>query len=256
MKRAYYERVRETGSISVFEPKSVIYPPHFHMSLEVFILREGKCIVSSNGKKYVMESGSVAFFAPYDTHAYLTQDFPGTDEKNTVVIIPPAFFDSHLAGFDKQSPVEAVVTDLELCRKLSTIAHDYLADPNAPKEVLNAAIGLFLAYIKTSFTFGKGKDSGENTLIRELLTYVLAHYRERLTLGSIASAIGYSSEHLSRVFHSYFGIRINDHINLLRLSYLEEKRKLHPDAKIIDLIYDAGFGGIQTYYRAKAALKE
>ena len=226
------------------------------MSLEVFILRDGKCAVSSNGKKYDMESGSVAFFAPYDTHAYLTQDFPADDEKNTVVIVPPAFFDSYLSGFDDQSPVEAVVTDPALCRKLSTIAHDYLADPDAPKEVLNAAIGLFMAYIKISFTFGKRKNVGENTLIRELLTYVLAHYRERITLGSIASAIGYSPEHLSRVFHSYFGIRINDHVNLLRLSYLEEKRKLHPEAKIIDLIYDAGFGGIQTYYRAKVAIKD
>lgn len=255
MKKAYYEQVRETGNISVFEPESVIFPPHFHMSLEVFLLREGKCTISSNGKKYDMESGSVAFFSPYDTHAYLTQDFPAETEKNTVVIVPPAFFDSQFTGDDNQSPVEAVVADADLCGKLSTIAHDYLADPNTPKEVLNAAIGLFMAYIRTSFTFGKRRNGGENTLIRELLTYVLAHYRERITLASVSSAIGYSPEHLSRVFHSYFGIRINDHVNLLRLSYLEEKRKLHPEAKIIDLIYDAGFGGIQTYYRAKAALR-
>ena len=95
--------------------------------------------------------------------------------------------------------------------------------------------------------------SGEHALICELLGYILSHYKENITLNSIAKSMGYTPSHLSRVFHSCFGIRINDHINNLRTRYIENERELHPEKKLIDLIFESGYGSIQTDYRNKPA---
>ena len=37
------------------------------------------------------------------------------------------------------------------------------------------------------------------------------------------------------------------------MRYIENERELHPEKKLINLIFEAGYGSIQTYYRNKSA---
>lgn len=252
MKNAIYEQYRETGKIIVNRTNKVVYPPHFHISVEVCIINHGRCAVSSNGKFYEMTEGSVAFFAPYDTHTYISESFSITNPENYVIIIPPEYAEKFLATKNDFSPIDAVVNNKELCNRLSEIARNYLSH-DYPKEILDAAVELFFSFIYQSFTFVKSNRTGEHALIRELLGYILAHYKENINLNTTAKSMGYTPSHLSRVFHSYFGIRITDHINNLRMRYIENERELHPEKKLINLIFEAGYGSIQTYYRNKSA---
>lgn len=252
MDNVIYEQYRETGKIIVNRTNTVVYPPHFHISVEVFVMNHGKCTVSSNGKIYEMTENSVAFLAPYDTHCYIDECFTEENPENYIVIIPPEYAEKFLATKNGFSPETAVVHDKELCERLSEIIRNYLSrDYN--KEILVAAVELFFSFIYQSFTFVQIRRSGEHALICELLGYILSHYKENITLNSIAKSLGYTPSHLSRVFHSYFGIRINDHINNLRTRYIENERELHPEKKLIDLIFESGYGSIQTYYRNKPA---
>ena len=252
MQKTFYEQHRDAGNIMAMKTKSVVYPVHFHMSPELFILKKGSCTVLSNGKTYNMTDGCVAFFSPYDTHAYLTEDLPQDDPPNIIVVIPPFFWNACTTLSNNDSPVKAVVHDPELCDNLARIVSEYFLKSNIPQNVLQASINLLFAYIANAFVFEQRKKSCEQTLIQSMLSYISDHYREKISLQSISSAIGYTPAYLSRVFNAYFGMSVSDHINKLRLNYIEEMRKLNPNAKTINLIYDSGFGGIQTYYRNKA----
>ena len=252
MQKNFYEQHRDASNIMAMKTGSVVYPAHFHMSPELFILKKGTCTVLSNGKVYNMTEGCVAFFSPYDTHAYLAENLPQEDPPNIIVVIPPFFWNSCTTLSNNDSPVEAVIHDPVLCDNLAKVVTEYLLKPNIPQNVLKASIDLLFAFIANAFVFEQRKKNCEQTLIQSMLSYISDHYREKISLQSISAAIGYTPAYLSRVFNAYFGMSVSDHINMLRLNYIEEMQKLNPNAKTINLIYESGFGGIQTYYRNKA----
>jgi len=254
MQKTYYEQHRDISNIMARKTGSVVYPAHFHMSPELFILKKGRCTVMSNGKIYNMTDGCVAFFSPYDTHAYLAEDLPQKNPPNIIVVIPPFFWNSCTVLSNNDSPVEAVIHNPALCNKLEHIVSEFLFDNDIPNNVLKAAIDLLFAYVANAFVFEQRKKNCEQTVIQSMLSYISDHYREKISLQTISSAIGYSPAYLSRVFNAYFGTSVSNHINMLRLNYVEEMQKLNPNAKTTSLIYESGFGGIQTYYRNKAKL--
>ena len=51
----------------------------------------------------------------------------------------------------------------------------------------------------------------------EAITYIYQHYRQPLTVKTIAGAIGVSSSHLSRLFRSAIGISVRDYLTKMRL---------------------------------------
>ncbi len=254
MYKTYYEQHRDLSNIMARKTGSVVYPAHFHMSSELFILQKGTCVISANGKTYKMTDGCVAFFSPYDTHAYLSEELPQKDPPNIIVVIPPCFWNSCTSLSNNESPTEAVVHDPVLCDNLSRIVSEYFMNDDVPKNILKASIDLLFAYIANAFVFEQRKKTCEQTLIQRMLSYIADHFREKISLKSIASAIGYTPAYLSRVFNRYFGMSVSDHINMLRLNYVEETCKLKPEDKKINIIYESGFGGIQSYYRNKAKM--
>ena len=62
----------------------------------------------------------------------------------------------------------------------------------------------------------------------------------------------YSTEHVSRVFHKYLRVGLPKFINDLRLDYIENELMLSDKKKITDLIFEAGFKSVQSYYRSKS----
>ncbi|MBQ3219170.1 MAG: helix-turn-helix domain-containing protein, partial [Clostridia bacterium] len=65
--------------------------------------------------------------------------------------------------------------------------------------------------------------------------------------------LGYSDAHISRIFSLYVKKSLPDYVNELR--FKEVNRLIeNTNGKITDLIFDAGFNSIQTYYRVKSKL--
>ena len=75
---------------------------------------------------------------------------------------------------------------------------------------------------------------------------------EAFSLKNIARKFGYAQAHVSRVFHRYTNTGLPRYVNRLRLNYIETRRRNDPSASLTDLIFDAGFKSIPTYYRARS----
>ena len=72
----------------------------------------------------------------------------------------------------------------------------------------------------------------------------------------IAAALGYTEEHISRVFNRYIGSSISAYLNRVRIEYIERLRRDGDKRPTIELIYESGFKSQQTYYRVKQKEKE
>lgn len=261
MENGTYEQYRENCDIVVLKSGKYGIPAHFHMNTEIFILRKGNYTVSVNGKEYRMTDGCTAFFSSYDLHDY-SSEYINEDGKPTpcessdskVVLIPPKYLTEFFAKTANLCIKNPVVHNTKLCDSLIEIAERIFNKEGVSEEVKQAGVNLFLALIREAFEFSPDSRKIDNSLIRSILTYILTHYKENINVNKIAKALGYTPEHLSRTFHEYFNVSIPQYINTLRIEYIENKLKTDKKIAKSDVIYEAGFGCFQTYYRVKKQL--
>lgn len=251
----FYEQYRESANkVIIMRNIKVVYPPHFHMNIEVFIVKRGEFEVTLNEKKYAVTDDNVLFCSSYDVHGYDKESISTIENNNdyAIVLIPPLLLKDFYTEKKDARPRVPIIKSAKLCENLLEITDRLLSDNNLSATVTRAAINLFLAYIETEFDFTNEKNSRSPNIIRDMLDYILKNYRENISLEKIAKHLGYSPEHLSRIFHSYFNQSVSSYINKMRLDYVENELKNKPKSKkISDLAFEAGFQSIQSYYRAR-----
>lgn len=94
-------------------------------------------------------------------------------------------------------------------------------------------------------------------LVKELLGYIQTHYLEKISLEAVAKAVGYSTDHCSRVLQSAVGLKFREYVNLLRIKRAEEMlADKSLNLTTLEILYRCGFNNSATYYRAKKKLEE
>ena len=82
----------------------------------------------------------------------------------------------------------------------------------------------------------------------EVMDYIDAHYMEEFTLEDVASAIGFSKYHFSRLFKQYTGFSFCAYICHRRIKIAEELLG-QPDLSITEIAMQSGFPSISTFNR-------
>ena len=248
----YYESMREgSGLVLQRIDRYTGFPVHFHDNVEVLIFFEGKGKVQVNKQEFPIEKGLIVFADSYDAHGVQTDE--ETPTKVCIVIIPYRYlinFNYYKKGMDVLSPT---ITDVELANKLAGIMCEFGVNEEnggASEWRNSAAADLFLSLLFERLTFGKSNEKAEHALLKKVLRFAHEHYKEDISLNRIAKELGYTEEHISRVFHRYVKESLSKYINELRYQEVE-RLCLDNGKRMMDCIYEAGFQTQQTYYRYK-----
>ena len=249
--KTFYEEYRdEDERIDVRRNGNYVFPAHFHRNLEILAVQNGTHRVTLNGKAYEVGAGDVFFCASFNLHSFEESQ---PQRRNDCLMIVPSRITSRFNERNKgMRPACPVVHDENLCRDLIQIADKWMLNQNAEQSVRDAAAELFLSLIETRLVMSPGKEKDETQLIRDVLSYISEHFREDVSLPKIAKIFGYAQTNISRVFHRYTDTGLPRYVNKLRLHYVESAMRSSPDADLTNVIFDAGFKSIPTYYRAKA----
>ncbi len=86
----------------------------------------------------------------------------------------------------------------------------------------------------------------DQSLARQVLVYIDQHYREKLTLDSIAADVPVSKYHLCHTFRKETGMTVNEYLTGTRLAAVK-RRLADSDDAILDVAADAGFDSY-TYF--------
>ncbi len=218
--------------------------PHFHSHIEIYLVLSGEVEILINDKKKLLGAGEMAVSLSYDTHGYRTP----TEADAIYLIIPTDFCEDFLpllSGNHLPSP--------------------YLNHPATFQTVLGAVEGIlaggneismrgFLyeilgAILDRMLPNGDEITTAPHCFSAEILIYISEHFRENLTLPSVAKAVGYSPSYLSRSFRRTFGISFVHYVTMLRL---REAVLLLRSGKrtVTECAINSGFGSIRTFYRA------
>jgi AraC family transcriptional regulator len=129
-------------------------------------------------------------------------------------------------------------------------------DPLLVEEAITEALARALERARTFHGVrGKGREAtrvAHREIVDQTKELLAARFRERLTMGEIAEAIGVSRFHLSRVFRTCTGFSLHGYRNQLRLRAALE-RLVDPQAALPALAGELGFS---SHSHFTAAFKE
>lgn len=246
--KSYFEVSREQDEgLNLQFKRHGKFLPHFHANIEIFAVKRGKHEICCNGQSYVLTDGDCAFFDGYDVHGY---EKPVLSDEDCVLIIPPKYATRFNEERKKPKILSPVFHSPETVNAIMEITERTFLSPKS-ESILRAAIDLLFAIVSEKLVYGDEDDAPRDIeLVGKMLSLFNEKFKDGIKLKDAAKHLGYSEEHLSRVFHRYFGKSVPSYINELRIEYIE-KKQLEEKQKITNLIYEAGFSSAQTYYRNK-----
>lgn len=246
--KGYYEYERENDlKFNTVSPCCLI-GAHFHSNIEVFLVKSGKYIITKNGATIEIGAGEIAVFDSYDVHSYDEKIEEQTE--NVVVIIPHFYLERFNEQRNNKRITNTIIKDNALFEKLYSFTTEWLMQKQ-DEHVNRASAEMFLSLLFKSLDFDN-VEFAEGDAIRKILSYAHQNFRLGISANDIAKNLGYSGAYVSRMFHKYLKESIPEYLNDMRLDYVKKELSSSTDKKVSQIILDAGFKSIQSYYRNKA----
>lgn len=178
-----------------------------------------------------------------DVNPALVSSFPGsTVEKK---YITPLISDVSRASLVLSSDIPWQSTILE---QLKIIYSDY-AKKKAGYELSITSHLMYCMWILLFRTVPEDyqQKSRESSRLIGLTSYIHGHYREKLTLASLAEQVNLCPNECCRYFKKHMGCTLFEYINNVRISKSADALLEQPEATISQIAYDYGFSTTSLY---------
>ncbi len=236
---------REIKSQFYFRQRnSIDFPAHIHDDIELVFVEKGNGTAWCDGKPYTLTDGTWFLVFPNQVHRYT--DFALGNYY--VLILKPSDLLRYQQIFRTGAPQCAAYClqdDIRLSFLLKTALQDYQEDGYS--EVIAAYLTALFGKLLPYFPVEKSGFHRDNVL--KILEYCSTHYKEDLTVESVASQLQLSRSCVSHIFSDRISMSFSDYINSLRLSEATETLK-NQNYTITEIANLSGFPTIRTFNRA------
>lgn len=222
---------------------------HLHEYFELEIVLDGQGEQNLNGSIYPLQPGTIYFITPIDFHAVTPRD--SLEVLNVAFaesLISPEL-QSHFLNRREDlifsSPEEAesmiaLVARLEQeCVRLDSFAGD------ARKHLLELLMFPIARNVKSETDLHRPSSHR----VQDSMRYLFRHFREDVTLASVAEKSGYTPNYFSHLFHESCGIRFVDFLTQLRLNYARTML-LTTNLPVSQIAQTSGFSSSSNFFRA------
>ena len=226
--------------------RNLDYPAHLHHALEVILVTRGSATAFCDGVPYTLEKGHLFAAFPGQVHSY-----SGSQNVEAFVLIVPML--PYLEGFrsilEHQQPTEPVLTgQVWQNTSLDTLLQMALFDREHPdRNVMQGYILTIVGKLLPLFRL-QPRSAGDTDGVRELLLYINEHFREPLSRGDIARAVGYNESYISHIFADTLHTTLTAYITALRVDAAKALLK-STTRTVSDIAAGLGFGSIRSFNR-------
>ena len=241
--------------------QNLTYDHHWHTALEIIMPDENYYDVEMGGTFYHVHPGDVLFIIPGEMHRLIAPQ----GGRRFIFLFDATLF-VNMKGYStiltliSQSPHITRETYPriyeDVCQTLLRIRNEYFSMTEyAEFTICSLMLNLFAKfgynhiYDKDLFhNLGASKQKEHIKKINDLLDYINVHYADDLNLENMASHVGFSKFHFSRLFKQYTGFTFNDYLNYRRLKAAEELLADH-SISITEVALRSGFSSISSFNR-------
>ena len=216
---------------------------HFHSQIELYFVDEGEMEVVVGDQQRTLTGGQMSVALSYDAHAYKTPNA----SHSSVLIVPPYLCEEFMTAMRHKRVSYPFITDEATVTRIKTF-YNRLFDESLNEIERLGYVYVILGIVMAHIDLEASDTAREPELSARLLLYFSEHYKEDITLSSVAAAFGYSASYLSRYFKSCFHVGINRYLTVLRLKnaimLMHEGRD-----SITYCALESGFRSMRTFYR-------
>lgn len=230
---------------SVTEPVSM----HLHEYFELEIVLSGAGTQNLNGSVYPLAPGTVYFLTPIDFHAVEPE---GALEVLNVAFAQGLLSPSLQTHFLNRRE-DLIFSSPEQAQSLSTLIArlelECTFDDGFSQTARSQLLELLMYPIVRSVGSGTHLPRADSQRMQDALRYLFRHFREDITLATVAEKSGYTPNYFSRVFHESCGIRFVDFLARLRINYARTML-LTTSQSIAAIAQASGFSSPSNFFRA------
>ena len=219
------------------------YFEHRHREIELVLMLDGRSTAVVNGRSFSVEKGDALIVFPNHLHKYIS-----TSEENYILLLIPAnIYNDYSESIDGYRPVSPLIkggAENETLLTLARICMDAtdIYAYQCRKFLIGAILGTMLRDVKLI------KAHTNDSALEHVLEFCEEHYRDRITLGTVAEKLFLSKYYISHLLSDQLGISFTNYIKSLRI---EESIKLltTTEMSITDICFLVGFSSIRTFNR-------
>ncbi|MBQ9086897.1 MAG: helix-turn-helix transcriptional regulator [Clostridia bacterium] len=216
---------------------------HIHITMEIVLVTDGELHMTIGGKEYSIPKGYGTFIAPLEPHLFHSRH---PNQCHVLMFsgeIVNYFFEFVKTHSPKRHIFPISNASLELAGKI-------LPDENNVVDCIGAeAVLAPLCYdIVHGCEFETRKTAFDQTAYR-ILEYVNTHFREELTLESVAIAVGVHPVTISKIFSKQTGLGFSYYLQYARCTYAAKLIKMQ-NLTFSEIAYESGFGCIRSFNRS------
>jgi AraC-like DNA-binding protein len=245
------------------EPRKNNLRIHYHTLIEISLILRGKGLYQTNHSVCSIEEGDVFLFRPNEAHCitdieeggmellnlhiapyYLYANFHNALNTNYVKILTANFPLKSNKINDTLSPeqfVEVKNLILSIRREMESKKSDYIT---FVCNYISAILILISRSYKNAKFSQKEKQSYQRLI--QAIKYIDTHFKENITLDSIAQKVGYSRCYFSSIFKKCMGMSIWDYICIKRIEESLTQIKT-TEKNIADIALDCGFNNAVNF---------
>ena len=218
--------------------------PHLHPHFELIYLLEGNGTATVDKTTVPLGEGDVFFAFPNQIHFFDVEPARGY-----IFIVSPDLFPDLkelLLNRVAHSPVirkELLPGDVE--RQVDMIFRQANGQDRLQQLEANGRMQALLAQLLGRMELEEAKGSSDS--VKQLLLYCSQHYRQPLTLESLAGELHLSVDYISHIFSDRLGVHFPEFINRLRVE--QACRQLHRGGSMTEAAYSCGFGSVRSFNR-------
>lgn len=238
---------REIQKKIIFESRDFLnFPAHIHDDIELVLVKKGGGTAYCDGKKYVLLKNSFFLVFPNQVHHYREC----LEGEYIVLIIKPSNLYSYNSVFGEGAPSCALWhfeenDDDNIVHLIDTAMKEFLRDGYS--SIIEAYLTAIFGKLLKVYKIEKGRATNDTVL--QVLQYCSSHYKEDITLTSVAKKLHISRSTISHIFSLRVCMNFCDYINSLRLTDAEQMLK-NKNYSITEISYLCGFSTIRTFNRA------
>lgn len=225
-------------------PKVGYMYQHLHDYVEIMYVRLGEIRYYVNFEEYVLNAGDVIFAFPGQIHGH-----EEANAENLTLLFPKnlPIYDGVFTNTLPSVPILRGAVDGELDELFLKAAetNSSTATPYS-KGIAQGYIALILGKLLPKLTLIP-TDGNTTSIEQRLIEYCSLHYKEQITLSSVAAALGYSPTHISHLFADKFKVGFSKFISTMRIE--DAKKMLRGDKSITQIALDCGFGSMRNFNR-------
>ncbi len=236
------------------------YPPHWHIPFELIMPTENIYQVQCGDHSYTLREGDIIIICPGVIHQLFAPDH------GVRIIFQPTLIHIESKELDVLTSIIApalLITPEDYpqihgqIRSLMLEIRDiyFSSAPYGETSIYARFLGILASVGQMRIETAQHNFDARNSKQKEYMdkflfvsSYINEHFAEELTLEQVASLVGFSKYHFTRLFRQYTGTSFYKYLNQKRIAHAKNLL-LDPELTVIEVATQSGFSSLSAFLR-------